>query len=120
MALATSRCKEITDYYLEKAGTNFAKNFDLIVTGDMIENGKPNPDIFLDAAKTLRISPENTIVIEDSPNGINAAVNGGIRAIMVPDLVEPDEVMKLKCFKIVRSLREVIDIIKNLNSKYIE
>ena len=115
-ALATSRSKEMTSYYLEKANKDFSKYFDCIITGDMIENGKPNPDIFLYATQNLNISPENSVVIEDSINGINASINGNIRAIMIPDLVEPNEEIRTKCFKVLKNLNEVCDVIKEVNS----
>ena len=115
-ALATSRSKEMTSYYLEKANKDFSKYFDCIITGDMIENGKPNPDIFLCATQNLNISPENSVVIEDSINGINASINGNIRAIMIPDLVEPNEEIRTKCFKVLKNLNEVCDVIKEVNS----
>lgn len=115
-ALATSRSKEMTSYYLEKTNKDFSKYFDCIVTGDMIENGKPNPDIFLYATQYLNISPENSVVIEDSINGINASINGNIRAIMIPDLVEPNKEIRSKCFKILQNLNEVCNVIENVNT----
>lgn len=115
-ALATSRSREMTNYYLEKAGKDFSKYFDCIITGDMIEKGKPNPDIFLCATQNLNILPKNSIVIEDSINGINASINGNIRAIMVPDLIKPNEEIKTKCFKVVQSLNDVCNIISNVNT----
>ncbi len=115
IALATSRSKEMAYYYLDNAGKNFSNLFDFIVTGDMIENGKPAPDIFLHASNNLDILPQNSLVIEDSFNGIKAAHAGNIPAIMIPDLVEPtDEIIKMAC-SIKKNLNEVIDFIKFIN-----
>ena len=44
---------------------------------------KPNPDIFLYAAQQLQSSPENCVVIEDAPHGIDAAKNAGMWCIAI-------------------------------------
>ena len=53
---------------------------DVIVTSDDVKRGKPNPDLFLLAAKRLGIQPRNCIVIEDSDAGIEAAEAAGMMA----------------------------------------
>ena len=57
----------------------------------MIENGKPAPDIYLEAAKQLGLSPEECAAFEDSPNGLKSAYAAGCKAIMIPDLSQPDK-----------------------------
>ena len=114
IALATSRSRANTEIYLRHAGQGFRNNFNLIITGDMVERGKPNPDIFLLAAKKLNVQAQATIVIEDSINGIKAAVAAQMRAIMIPDLVEPSIEIENAVFAIKRSLREVISLIDSL------
>ena len=78
----------------------------------MVKKSKPEPDIFLEAASRIDSSPEECLVIEDSFNGIRAAYSAGIRAIMVPDLLEPDDEMKEKAWKILPSLVEVKELIE--------
>lgn len=114
-ALATSRSHEMAYYYLEKAGTNFNKYFDFIVTGDLIENGKPNPDIFLYVSNKLNIEPKNCLIVEDSINGIKAGISANMKAIMIPDLIEPNEEIKTNIFKIFDDLTKIINVIKNIN-----
>lgn len=53
----------------------------IIFTAEQVENGKPAPDLFLFAAKRMGFTPENTVVIEDSINGIIGAKAAGMRAI---------------------------------------
>ena len=72
---------------------------------------KPAPDIFLKAAELLGVCPESAYVIEDSYNGIRAAKTAGMRPIMVPDMVEPDDEMREKAWRICSSLENVIEVI---------
>jgi len=57
--------------------------FQVIVTGDQVKKGKPDPDIFLEAARRLNILPERCIVIEDSAAGVEAARRAGMLSIGV-------------------------------------
>lgn len=59
--------------------------FEVVVGGDMVTKGKPNPDIFLRAAELLGLDPSECIVVEDSPAGIRAANAAGMKAVLVPD-----------------------------------
>lgn len=63
------------------------KTFDLeniftyLVSGESVDESKPAPDIFLDAADHLNVKPENCVVIEDSKNGVLAGRNAGMKVI---------------------------------------
>lgn len=63
------------------------KYFDTVVTSNhpQVKNAKPAPDIFLTAAATLGYAPENCLVFEDAPSGIQAANAAGMQVIAVPD-----------------------------------
>lgn len=63
--------------------------FQEVVTGNMVEHSKPQPDIYLKACDALGIKPQNAAAVEDSPNGIRSAAAARMTAIMVPDMVEP-------------------------------
>jgi len=82
--VATSRRKEMTDYYIKQAGMENC--FDRVFTGEMIQRGKPAPDIFLMAAEEMGEKPENCLVVEDSKNGVLASINANIRCCIVPDV----------------------------------
>lgn len=73
-----------------------------------MEKSKPDPEIFLRAAEMLGVPAEDCIVLEDSKNGIRAAKAAGMMAIMIPDLISPDDEMKEKADIIVNSLNDVI------------
>ena len=55
--------------------------FECIVGGNDVKKTKPDPEVFLNAAKFLQVQPENTIVFEDSEKGIEAAINGHFKAV---------------------------------------
>ena len=67
--------------------------FDVIVTGDEIERGKPHPDIYLLAAEKLGVTPNECLVIEDALSGIAAAKSANMRVAAIPDrrFVDPRE-----------------------------
>lgn len=55
--------------------------FSYILSGEQVEKGKPEPDIFLKAAQMLNVSPDFCVVIEDSEHGVAAAKRGGMKCI---------------------------------------
>ncbi len=109
-SIATSSPIERTVKYL--SSVNIDKRFDELVSGYMVEKGKPEPDIYLYAAKKLGVNPEKCMVLEDSPAGILAAYRAGCIPVMVPDQDEPDEETKRLLYKRVDSLFAVMDIIE--------
>ena len=58
---------------------------DAIVTGDEIVNGKPHPDIFLEACRRINVNPRNAVVFEDSPFGVLGAKTAGAYTVALPD-----------------------------------
>lgn len=89
LAVATATPRERAEMYLKKI--NAMDYFDAVICGDMITNGKPDPDIYLTAARELGLPPEQCAAFEDSPNGIKAAHSAGCHAVMIPDMTPPDE-----------------------------
>jgi len=83
LAIATSSVSASARPFLDRHGlTPF---FDGIVTGDEIERGKPDPDIYLRAAKKLGIRADACLVIEDALSGIAAGKAAGMRVAAIPD-----------------------------------
>ena len=89
--------------------------FDTIVSGDVVERGKPDPEIFLRCAAQMGI-PESKYteicVIEDSYNGIRAAHAAGMKPVMVPDQLPPTQEMREKAAVILPSLFDVMEWIE--------
>jgi len=94
LAVATSSVSASARPFLDRHQlTSF---FDVIITGDEIERGKPEPDIYLRTAEKLGIAPAECLVIEDSLSGIAAAKAAKMRVAAIPDrrFVNPREYEK--------------------------
>ncbi len=93
---------------------NLAHYFDGIVGGDAVKISKPNPEIYLLACNEFGFEPGETFAIEDSFNGIRAAKAAGMRPIMVPDMIAPDDEMKSLSEYICEDLYGVEEYLKRL------
>lgn len=80
ITLATSAPLELADIFLTKHG--FEDVFDAVITEDHVENSKPHPDIFLKAAEAVNVEPEESLVVEDSKNGLIAAKRAGMACLL--------------------------------------
>lgn len=109
-AIATSSPMERTILYLTSVGLQ--NSFDELVSGYMVEKGKPEPDIYLYAAGRLGVKPCDCMVLEDSPAGILAASRAGCLPVMVPDQDEPDEETKTILHAKVKDLAAVISLLQ--------
>jgi HAD superfamily hydrolase (TIGR01509 family) len=81
VAVASSSPRERLQRTLGRAGLLDA--FDVVVSGDEVEHGKPAPDMFLLAASRLGVSPGTCVVIEDSPPGVQAGIAAGMFTLAV-------------------------------------
>ena len=79
IAVASSSFLEIIELILQRTGLR--KHFQVVVSSQEAGKSKPEPDVFLLAAKQLGINPQDCMVIEDSANGIKAAKAAGMRCI---------------------------------------
>ena len=111
--IASSSSQETIRRYLNVTGVD-AGRFSDIVSGDMVKKRKPDPEIFLLACKRAEVSPGDALVLEDSRNGLKAAVAAGAPCVFVPDIIEPDEEIFEKAYKVADSLFGVIDIIREM------
>jgi HAD superfamily hydrolase (TIGR01509 family) len=89
--------------------------FDVVVRGDEVPRGKPNPDIFLAAAARLHCDPSNCMVLEDSESGLKAAYLAGMLPVLVPDLKMPSTQTETLAFRTFRSLVEVMHFLESAN-----
>lgn len=112
-AIATSSSRVRTDHHLQLAG--IAQRFPHIVTRDDVSRGKPNPDPYLKAASLLGVAPEHCLALEDSYNGVRAAVAAGMRVIMIPDLLPATEEMQAVAYKVAQDLHEATASLQELH-----
>jgi HAD superfamily hydrolase (TIGR01509 family) len=69
-------------------GAGLLDLFDSVVGVDEVEQGKPEPDLYLEAARRLNVAPEDCIVFEDTAEGLEAAHRAGMRTRDVTKVVE--------------------------------
>ncbi len=112
IALATATRRERTEDNLRQTG--IADDFDAIVTGDMVEHGKPDPETFLTAARLLGVEPNQCMGVEDSFNGVRSIHAAGMFTVMIPDTVLPtleiEALLDAKC----KTLQDVILLLQQL------
>jgi beta-phosphoglucomutase-like phosphatase (HAD superfamily) len=104
-ALVTSSALPLVQHHF--AGFDYLSLFDVVITSENVKNGKPAPDCYLMACAQLNISPSESLVLEDSNNGMRAAIGAGCNAIMIPDLLPPDSDVAQRATSIVSNLFEV-------------
>lgn len=103
--VASSTARDKLTYRLKKAG--LYQYFTGQVCGDDVTHSKPNPEIFLKAfAQVPEAQKQNTLILEDSYQGLEAALRAEIPVIMVPDLLPPPT--HLKNYRVMRDLNEVL------------
>lgn len=115
LAIATSSSKQKAYDYIKNSGA--IDYFDGVIYGDMIELGKPNPDIFLKAAEVLELKSDECLVLEDSENGIKAAIRANCNIIYVKDVCPVKEEVLEKTLKRCNDLTEVIDYLDSNNKR---
>lgn len=81
-AVATSSFNDFATKTLSSFG--LFDRFDAVIMGDDVKIGKPNPDIFLEAARRLGVPPAQCLVLEDAQNGIEAASRAGMFSFAIP------------------------------------
>ncbi|WEK59780.1 MAG: HAD family phosphatase [Candidatus Microbacterium colombiense] len=92
--------------------------FELVVAGDDVENPKPHPEPYLQAAALLDIDITEAIVIEDSPTGLRAGIASGAVTLGVPHIVSLEEVGAHELWPTLegRSAADLIDLFNRLNA----
>lgn len=116
-AVATSTRRESAEKTLHKIGV--WDYLDAVVYGDEVEHGKPEPDIFLRAAKAIGISPSEAVVVEDSINGIKAGYAAGMRVAHIPDTIAIDDDIRKLTYMVCADLNGLIDVVESINKPVI-
>jgi HAD superfamily hydrolase (TIGR01509 family) len=113
LAVATSSVGASARPFLDRH--QLTKFFEVIVTGEEVEHGKPAPDIYLCAAEKLGVSAQSCVVVEDALAGVAAAKAANMRVAAIPDtrFVNPREYEK-KADYVLSSLKELPALVRKL------
>ena len=87
LAVASSSNRPLIETVLETAGV--AELFAVVVSSEEVPRGKPAPDVYLEAARRLGVSPERCAAVEDSSNGLRSAHAAGLRVLGIPNAHYP-------------------------------
>ncbi len=116
-AVATSTRRESAEKTLHEIGV--WDYLDAVVYGDEVEHGKPEPDIFLRAAKAIGVNPSEAVVVEDSINGIKAGYAAGMRVVHIPDTIAIDDDIRKLTYMVCDDLNGLIDVVESINKPVI-
>jgi HAD superfamily hydrolase (TIGR01509 family) len=115
LALATSSVSASARPFLERTG--IGSRFEVIVTGDEVARGKPDPEIYLRAAEKLDVPADACLVIEDALSGVAAAKAANMRVAAIPDtrFVDAREYKKETDY-VLSSLSEIPTLIRGVGA----
>lgn len=116
-AVATSTRRESAEKTLHEIGV--WDYLDAVVYGDEVEHGKPEPDIFLRAAKAIGVNPSEAVVVEDSINGIKAGYAADMRVVHIPDTIAIDDDIRKLTYMVCDDLNGLIDVVESINKPVI-
>ncbi|HKI45762.1 MAG TPA: HAD family phosphatase [Balneolales bacterium] len=115
MGLVTSSHHEDVD---DRLGS-LTRYFSVVVAREDVAHGKPAPDLYQAALEKMEIGPDESIVLEDSPVGMEAARRAGLDVILVPDLISPGPDISEKAFAVCDDLFKAIELLGPiLDTKY--
>ncbi|KIZ34035.1 MULTISPECIES: HAD family phosphatase [Rhodopseudomonas] len=106
MALVTSASRRTAEQHLTLAGIR--ARFATLLTRDDVAHGKPDPALYLLAARTMRARPQACVAVEDSSVGVAAAHGAGVITLMVPDLEQPGAETRAQCAAVLPDLHQVL------------
>lgn len=89
IGLGTAGIKFNVDFILD--GLNIRKYFSSVVAADNVTISKPHPETFLKCAAEMNLPPENCIVFEDSPKGVETALNAGMKCVVLTTMHNGEE-----------------------------
>lgn len=89
MAIGSAAIMFNIDFVLD--GLNIRDYFDVIVSADDVSRSKPDPETYLKCASLLGIDPEDCLVFEDVPKGVESAYHAGMKAIVLTTMHDHQE-----------------------------
>jgi HAD superfamily hydrolase (TIGR01509 family) len=115
LAIGTSSVSASANLLLERTGIRHF--FEIVVTGDEVQRGKPHPDIYLRTAMKLGIAPAGCLVIEDALAGVAAAKAATMRVAAIPDtrFVDPRD-YETQADYVLANLSEIPPLVRRINA----
>ena len=114
MAIGSAAIMFNIDFVID--GTNTRKYFDTLISAESVTKSKPDPETFLKAAAELHVSPDECLVFEDTPKGVEAALNAAMKAVVITTLHQPDEFANYpNIIRFVKDFTGLNDIISSEN-----
>lgn len=113
--IATSSRKVRSENFLESH--DLLREFEFVFSGEEVTRSKPHPEIFLRSMARAGVDPGRSMVVEDSRNGIIGARESGATAVLIPDVVPADEIMRGQADLIFEDLFQFRDHLKSLGRK---
>ncbi|EKD85113.1 MAG: HAD family hydrolase [uncultured bacterium] len=107
-AIASGSTKEEIEMVIKRLG--IAPYIEIYISADQVQKGKPAPDIFLKAAEKLGVKPNECLVLEDAPKGVQAAKSAGMICFAIPSLQTQGQDFSL-ADKVLNNLSQVFQII---------
>ena len=117
-AIITNAYQEVTDGILKNLKSrdlDIKDYFNIVVTRDSVEEGKPNPEMIFYACDKLGVKPENMVFVEDSLSGVKAGKNAGCYVIAITNNTSEEKLRLAGADKIITNLVELKDIISILS-----
>ncbi|KAF2960234.1 HAD family phosphatase [Thermotoga sp. 38H-to] len=113
LALATSTPQREALERLKRL--DLERYFDIMVFGDQVKNGKPDPEIYLLVLEGLNVAPEGVVVFEDSKSGVEAAKSAGIERIygVVHSLNDGEALLEAGAVALVKP-EEILNVLKEV------
>ncbi|GAL22776.1 HAD family hydrolase [Vibrio maritimus] len=111
IALVTS--SHLPETKLNFGATDYLNQFDLIITAEDVDNGKPQPDCYIMAYDKLGLEAQDCLVLEDSNNGMRSGKAAGCYAAMIPDIMPPHQDVIETADYIFDSLNQVTELLKS-------
>lgn len=117
VALATSASRQRAEWTLQQL--QLANCFKVVVSGDDVPLGKPDPSVYRMAAQRLSVPPESLLAFEDSASGVRSAVAAGLRCIGVADRDGAAPLIDAGADKVVPNLKNLsLQELEGVFSKY--
>ncbi len=109
MAIGSAAIMFNIDYVVD--GLNLRKYFPVTISADDVEKSKPDPETFLTCANSLGVKPEECIVFEDNPKGVESALRGGMKSIVLTSMHEEHEF---------NNMPNILKFVKNYEDPYLD